>query len=185
MRYMTETSRPYALVFVTGVVCLVSAVALYQLVVEIKAIVPKFNLKPFYLVLCWVGVLFPLLAVLARPKALFVPAILFVLLLLSTPKHVGGGWGTTSNTWSATTYGWPADYLTVRYHKGGNWSADNRVWIPYEERSLHVNWWKAALILGSSVVGAGMLAGSGMLIEKWRTSQAPEDTARQFADPQR
>lgn len=175
---MTRTNRPYVLLYVTGLASLVTAMVLYQLVVEIKVIKPSFNLRPFYHVLCLVGVLFPLWAVLARPKALFIPAALFVLLLLSTLKHDEGSWGTMSNTWSTTSYGWPADYLAVHYHKGGNWSADNRRWIPYEERSLHINWWKTLLVIGTSVAGACILAGPKMLIEKRRANNKLHVTAQ-------
>jgi hypothetical protein len=175
---MKGKDRPYVLLYFTGLVCLVAAIALYQLVVETKMIVPSFNLRPAFLWLCSVGVLLPLVAILARPKALFFAAAVFLFILLSMPRHFGGGWGTNSNTWSTTTYGWPADYLEVLYHKGGNWSADNRVWVPYEERSIHISWGKIALVLATSFIGACMLAGLRMLIDKWRANNTLEGIRR-------
>jgi hypothetical protein len=157
--------------------CLVSAIALYQLVVEVKVIVPTFNLRPLYLVLLSLGVLFPVVAVLARPKQLVLPAVLFVFILLSTPKHVGGGWGTMSNTWSSTTYGWPSDYITVYYHKGGNWSPDNSKWIPYEERSIGISWWKTLIVLATSVAGTCILLAPRKLIEMRRANKALHATS--------
>jgi len=154
-------TRSYVDLLIAGTFCLVGAIVLYASVVEFRAVVPTSNLRPLFMVMIWIGVAFPLVAVLARPRKFFLASVLYLLILCLLPKSDDGvRFGTMSNTWDSTSYGWPASFLHVHYHKGGDWSESpfrRREWITYEERTLGITWWKILPSMGLSLAGAFVL----------------------------
>jgi len=148
-----------------GMLCLVGAITLSQLLDEFRVFVSPFSLRPLFSVLFFVGVIFPLVAILARPKMLFLSAVLFLFVLLSAIPQDKWGGGTSSNYFRDTSYGWPVQYLAVHYNKSGDWSSDGKTWIPFEERHLTVAGWNFVIVLAISIVGAFILTVPRRLVE--------------------
>ena len=172
--------------FIIGFTALAVAFALFYWVAEVRSVPPSLNLRPLFGVLCLAGVVLPLIAIIAEPKALLVPAIVYFCLLFTTFQDRGPGWGTFSNTWRSTGFGWPTKYLVMHYHKGGKWVEQpegTQDWVPYIDRSWEVVWWESAPVLAASVAATLGLSVPRRLLEKGKANNYLNRTGDTLREP--